>query len=372
MRGDGFLFRQRGSPFWWMAYHVDGGRRRKSTRQADRRKAERILRQKVAEALVGEDDYLGKPLSLGQLLDFVRADYKAKRRRSLATLKYCLRHLTDFFGEKTPVARITTPKIDQYIAQRREDGAAESSIRSEVHLLSRAFKLAVRARRISERGVPYVPSIPPDPSRVRRGFITFEELGRLCGELDEDHADLVAFLFHSCWRKSEATSLEWRDYDAAVGAFRLRAENSKTSEPRWLPLAGEIFPIIERRVAKRDPDCAYVFHRQAGPNGAKRRVKIGDFRKVWRSACEAVELNGRIVHDLRRSGIKHMAEAGIDQRRIMALSGHKTVSTFHRYQITDLTSLQTALELVSRRARRRRRHETAAAGNPQSPESPRA
>jgi hypothetical protein len=53
-------------------------------------------------------------------------------------------------------------------------------------------------------------------------------------------------------------------------------------------------------------DCPFVFHRDAQP--------IGDVRKAWQTACAAVGLSGRIVHDLRRSGVRHLIRAGIDPR----------------------------------------------------------
>jgi hypothetical protein len=53
-------------------------------------------------------------------------------------------------------------------------------------------------------------------------------------------------------------------------------------------------------------DCPFIFHRDAQP--------IGDVRKAWQTACAAVGLSGRIVHDLRRSGVRHLFRAGIDPR----------------------------------------------------------
>jgi hypothetical protein len=79
-----------------------------------------------------------------------------------------------------------------------------------------------------------------------------------------------------------------------------------------LPLDGELTAIIERRLAKRRLDCLYIFHRSGQP--------IGDFRKAWKTACKAIGLPDRIVHDLRRSGVKHLIDAGNDPHTVMAFS----------------------------------------------------
>jgi integrase len=99
---------------------------------------------------------------------------------------------------------------------------------------------------------------------------------------------------------------------------------------------------MERRLAARDLTCPYVFHR----NGRR----IGDFRKLWTTACKAIGVTGRIVHDLRRSGVKHLIETpGNDPHTVMAFSGHSTPSMLRRYHIIDLDVMRQAAERASAR-----------------------
>jgi integrase len=94
--------------------------------------------------------------------------------------------------------------------------------------------------------------------------------------------------------------------------------------------------VIERRLAKRRLNLPFIFHRNGNP--------IGDFRKPWATACAAVGLSGRIVHDLRRSGVKHLIDSGVDPHTVMAFSGHRTPSTLRRYHIIALDDLRRAAE----------------------------
>jgi integrase len=114
----------------------------------------------------------------------------------------------------------------------------------------------------------------------------------------------------------------------------VRPERSKTKHGRVLPLVGELAAIITRRVDARRLDCPHIFHDQGHP--------IGDFRKAWRAACAAVGLSGRIVHDLRRSGVRHLIHAGVDPHTVMAFSGHRTPSMLKRYHIIALDDLRAA------------------------------
>src|SRR5258708_35372914 len=70
---------------------------------------------------------------------------------------------------------------------------------------------------------------------------------------------------------------------------------------------------------------------------------------VWQRACSACGLGtltevegkrdpryaGLIVHDLRRSAIRNLMKAGVNEKVAMEISGHKTSSVFDRYHIVD-------------------------------------
>src|SRR5262249_56240003 len=131
-------------------------------------------------------------------------------------------------------------------------------------------------------------------------------------DLPDVLGDVVRFLFCSAWRVGEVRTLEWRDYDRTEGAIRLRPERSKTKHGRVLPLVGELAAIIARRLDARRLVCPYIFHNKGR--------SIGDFRKSWRAACTAVGLSGRIVHDLRRSGGRHLIPAGVHPPTPIALT----------------------------------------------------
>src|SRR5262249_49636164 len=85
--------------------------------------------------------------------------------------------------------------------------------------------------------------------------------------------------------------------------------------------------------------CPYIFHR----NGRR----IGDFRKLWAKACVELGLTGRIVHDLRRSGVRHLIRGGTPPHTVMAFSGHQTASMLKRYDIIDVDDLRRAAERAS-------------------------
>jgi hypothetical protein len=100
--------------------------------------------------------------------------------------------------------------------------------------------------------------------------------------------------------------------------------------------------------------CRYVFHR----NGKRIGGKQGDIRDVWQGArvdaglgqMIEVERNGKKVkkyvgklfHDFRRTTVRDMVRADINERVAMKISGHKTRSVFDRYNIVSQNDLREA------------------------------
>jgi hypothetical protein len=115
-----------------------------------------------------------------------------------------------------------------------------------------------------------------------------------------------------------------------------------------LALEDDLRAVIERRIRARRLDCPLIFHRVGRP--------LGDYRKTWRSACQAAglavteERHGKTVtralrlpYDLRRTALRNMVRAGVSERVAMTISGHRTRNVFDRYNIVDERDLRDAV-----------------------------
>ena len=141
---------------------------------------------------------------------------------------------------------------------------------------------------------------------------------------------------------------------------------SKNGEGRTITLDADAWTLIERRwqappwrnkKTKQTEVSPLVFHR----NGRR----VGDFRKTWVKALEKAGLPTgkgamKLFHDFRRTAARDMVRAGVAQSVAMSITGHKTVSMFLRYNITDGKDQREALQ---RTAEMRRQRTDAAAEN---------
>jgi integrase len=57
------------------------------------------------------------------------------------------------------------------------------------------------------------------------------------------------------------------------------------------------------------------------------------------------------VHDLRRSAVRELIAAGVDEKTAMAITGHVTRSVFDRYHIVSGADMADAVAKVASRRR---------------------
>jgi integrase len=61
--------------------------------------------------------------------------------------------------------------------------------------------------------------------------------------------------------------------------------------------------------------------------------RVNDWEKSWKTACTRIDT--ALFHDLRRTALTNMIEAGFSEKEAMEVSGHKTRNVFDRYHIVS-------------------------------------
>lgn len=317
---------------WWLKYYRHGKPYRESSKTDKITDAQRLLRKREGEISEGKlpGVYFDKVI-FDELAEAFLTDYRINGRDSLYHAERYVRKLKETFGGMR-VTNITTDKVKTYIEKRMEAGLSHASINRELAALKRIFHLAAECTPPKVSMIPHFPMLKE--SNVRKGFFEQNEYLAVKSALPDDLRPVIAFGYYSGWRKTEILGLTWPNVDIKEGTARLEPGETKNEEGRVLYMEEELMKEMRTLFSKRRLDCPYVFHREG------KRIK--SFQKAWYSACKKVGLKGRLFHDFRRTAIRDMVRSGVSERVAMKISGHKTRSTFERYNIVSDQDLREA------------------------------
>ncbi len=344
-RGDGRVYKRKGSPQWYIQYSIRGVQHREAVGPSKAAARQRLRDRLNAARLPDWVPPSFERVLVADLLDALLLQARTLGQRSAKTLASHMRPLRAFF-EGWKAAQVTSASMAQYQSERLAAGRKPGTVNHEAEALRRAFRSASRQTPplFPPSKVPAFTMLPASPPR--QGFFERAEVEALLRYVqDADLRDFIRWGWLTGMRKGEAAALTWAMLDTSSDPWLLRVpgEATKNGVARTLGLAGEARAVIERRVEARRMDCSLIFHRAV--DGKRGRQPMRNFDKAWKGALRAASLpEGRLFHDLRRSAVRNLIRAGVDEATAMKVSGHKTRSMLLRYNI--ITGEETALALA--------------------------
>jgi integrase-like protein len=207
---------------------------------------------------------------------------------SLDTIRFYVNAVDTKLG-MLKAASVSDETITQYKADQVKAHVAASTINHRLQVLKQALRpFYIKTLR---QPMPEIKKLPEH--NVRETFFSDAQAEALIAHLPADLQDFTLWGWQTGWRKGEIASLEWANVDRAAGEIRLSWTKSKTKKARVIGLDGELAAIIERRwqarTITRDGTVhlsPLVFHR--GVTKSSRIIPVGDFDKVFKTACETI------------------------------------------------------------------------------------
>jgi integrase len=359
---------------YWIKYYRNGKPYRESTRSPKEADAKRLLKKREGEIANGKlpGIYFDRVVFDELAEDFIRDRRINGGPGSVKDGEKRVKHLEKSF-DGVKVTSITSDKIQKYVDLRLSEGAANATINRELSALKRMLRLGLKQTPPKVDRVPYISMLKEN--NVRKGYFKDDAFNKFHELLPEDLQPAVRFLYITGWRRNEVFNLTWGHVDLREGVIRLEPGETKNRQARefWFDGFSEVRPIFRKQWSNRAIGCKYVFHHNGLP--------IRDFRTVWNNACRDLGLGygyklskkyvkkwesklkpGPILHDLRRTAIRHMTSAGVSESVAMEISGHKTNSVFKRYNITNPDDKKTAMKRVEEYLEAQRKEPGSATG----------
>jgi integrase len=222
------------------------------------------------------------------------------------------------------------------------------------------FRLAVKHGRLKT-----APAITiSEAKNARVGYFERDDFNAVLAQLPEYLCAPMRFAYLTGWRlASEVLPLRWANVDLGAKIVTLDVNTTKNDDGRTFPFDGfpELSAMLEQqrrltRAAERAEGrlIPYVFHRGGRP--------IKSYKNAWGRAVDRAarggsrealaqivrpQLLGRIVHDFRRTAVRNLVRAGVDESLAMKLTGHRTRAVFARYNITNEADLRAGVAKYS-------------------------
>lgn len=180
--------------------------------------------------------------------------------------------------------------------------------------------------------------------RSRKRILSPDEIPNFFRALEVEHnrtvKDFVMIALFTGVRKNNVFSMKWKDVNLDLKMPLWTIEETKNGESHVVPLPPMIVEILQSRkkLVKNSP---YVFPGD-GKSGYYR-----DPKKAWARILKTAEINGLVIHDLRRTLATTISDNHVNQLTLQNILGHKTGSVTSIYARTQLKTILEVLTEVS-------------------------
>lgn len=274
------------------------------------------------------------PMGQKPFQDFVLGDiegFRDARRRLMQEREKARKERL----EKVGTTETPDDKKQRLSTERPGKRQGEIGINRHLEMLRHLFNYGIRKGfyakenpflRLGQRLMAFA----PEKARSRR--LQGDEEARLLKHAGTHLQALIIAAVETGCRKEELLSLQWKDVKAdGRGQARfliLRAENTKTDEPRTMPVSPRLRAVLEMR--RTDPDGedlgpdTHVFGNEVGER--QDSIKV-----AWTGTLQRAGISGLTFHDLRREYGSRLVEGGVNLLTVSRLLGHARVSTTDTY-----------------------------------------
>lgn len=280
-------------------------------------------------------------LTVNDLCDIYLEEYAKRRKKTWKEDEYRIKRVLKPKWGKKKFSSIARSDVSKLHAEYGETSLYEAN--RILNLISTIFRFAIQNGHVPDGAVNPASNISKFREKPRRRWLeNDDEMTRFLDAVNEEeniyYRTFFLVVLMTGFRRSELTNLKWSDVDLKAGIAKLAT--TKSGEPQIRQLSPEVCNLLsELPKVQGNP---YIFP------GRKQGQPLGDLKNPWARIVERAKLENFHVHDLRRSFVSMLANAGTPLLVASRLAGHSSTQvTESVYSIIGVEPLKEAAALVS-------------------------
>jgi integrase len=368
------IWKHPNSPYWTACFtDLDGRRKKRSTKETNRRKAEKLAEQFEEAARkrrtfgqvrsVLQDlhrEITGEELKSVTVREHVQSWLAEKKDETkLATMHFYKASTTkflDFLGERSDqeISLVTRGDLIGY----RKALASTLSSNSTNHHIKCArmmFKMARRDALIAENPAEFVERVKKKGGYERRPF-TEEEIRRVLAEADDEWRSMILFALYTGQRLSDVAAFTWAQVN--LEKAEIRFETAKTGRRMLIPIAAPLLTNL-KSIRKKDKGAGPIHPRAAAT--LNKNYKTSTLSNQFANLLAAAGLRNKVshkkekdgragaktgaqlsFHSLRHTAVTLLKEAGVPHAVVQELIGHDSEQMSEHYTHVGIEALKKA------------------------------
>lgn len=282
----------------------------------------------------------GKPLLFSEWAAAYLELDQIKRLRSYVGRSHSIKkHLIPFLGRKL-ITEIKPEHIEQFRAQRKRADGSPASVQTINHdhiALKHCLNIAIRRGLLSANPASRVSM--PDPGNERDRVLSAEEWDGLYRAAKPHLRPVLLLAYQLGQRFGEITGLTWDRVDLKRGFITLRGIDTKTRNPRQVPMTPDVRRVLHALSKVRSLVTRHVFLYKGKP--------LTRVSRSFKTALKDAGITDFRFHDLRHCASTNLRRAGVDTATAMKVVGHKSEKMWKRYNAIEEKDLTQAAQKLN-------------------------
>ena len=359
-----FIFQKRGKPSWYVGYSVRGRRLQKSLKTADKREAEKGLKEfleleRARRLGVLTEEYFLRvtsrgaktPQANGYLAGWLAEIEQTATPKTHETYKSTINDFVRYLNEEQGIAldlrEVTVDIIQGYLVHAKKAGRSARTVNNRLKILRIPFKRAVDAGHL-DRNPAALARLLKDKKQATRKDFTLEQIERVLAQATPPWRWFILCGLYTGQRMGDIITLRWNQIDTKkrVVCFIQGKTGTHADIPIVQPL---LDAIAELPAAKKSDDFIwsdlaeiYLKHGSTRLSKVFHAILVDcGLAEPWQDlegkGKHSRRLNPLSFHSLRHSFVSLLKATGASEAVAMALAGHssKAISQIYTHLGTE-------------------------------------